>query len=137
MHSLIPQWPVLDHVTDQFNRFLLHSLRLECQSGTLWTFDDCLYISSDSHLSNEISQSLSGKSRVFFFFSFSCVSTGSSSFQQDGTLIGTSFLVCFGYWIGSSFAISSVSFICNTHLSLMQILSLNVKTSKDQHVSSS
>jgi len=44
---------------------------------------------------------------------------------QDGTLIGTSFLVCFGYWIGSSFAISSVSFICSTRLSLMQILSLN------------
>ncbi|CAF0735222.1 unnamed protein product [Rotaria sordida] len=44
---------------------------------------------------------------------------------QDGTLIGASFLVCFGYWIGSSFAISSVSFVCNTHLSLMQILHIN------------
>lgn len=54
-----------------------------------------------------------------FFFSYQI-------FQQDGTLIGTSFLICFGYWIGSSFAISSVSFVCNTHLSLMQILSLNV-----------
>ena len=47
-------------------------------------------------------------------------------FQQDGTLIGTSFLVSFGYWMGSSFAISSMSFVCNTHLSLMQILSINV-----------
>lgn len=44
---------------------------------------------------------------------------------QDGTLIGTSFLLCFGYWIGSSFLISSVSFVCNTHLTFMQILSLN------------
>ncbi|CAF2351192.1 unnamed protein product [Rotaria sp. Silwood2] len=44
---------------------------------------------------------------------------------QDGTLIGSSFLICFGYWIGSSFAISSVSFVCNTHLSLMQILNIN------------
>lgn len=49
----------------------------------------------------------------------------SSHSVQDGTLIGTSFLVCFGYWIGSSFAISSLSFICNTQLSLMQILSVN------------
>ncbi|CAF1452977.1 unnamed protein product [Didymodactylos carnosus] len=45
--------------------------------------------------------------------------------QQDGTLIGTAFFICFGYWIGSSFAISSVSFICNTRLSITQILSLN------------
>ncbi|CAF2905196.1 unnamed protein product [Rotaria sp. Silwood2] len=44
---------------------------------------------------------------------------------QDGTLIGSSFLICFGYWIGSSFAISSVSFVCNIHLSLMQILNIN------------
>lgn len=49
----------------------------------------------------------------------------SSHSVQDGTLIGTSFLVCFGYWIGSSFALSSLSFICNTQLSLMQILSIN------------
>jgi len=49
----------------------------------------------------------------------------SSHAVQDGTLIGTSFLVCFGYWIGSSVAMSSVSFICNTHLTLMQILSIN------------
>ncbi|CAF3372090.1 unnamed protein product [Rotaria socialis] len=44
---------------------------------------------------------------------------------EDGTLIGTSFLISFGYWIGSSFAISSVSFVCNTHLNLIQILCLN------------
>ncbi|UJR21777.1 hypothetical protein I4U23_024852 [Adineta vaga] len=49
----------------------------------------------------------------------------SSHSVQDGTLIGTSFLVCFGYWIGSSFAVSSFSYVCNTQLSLMQILSLN------------
>ncbi|CAF3244953.1 unnamed protein product [Rotaria socialis] len=49
----------------------------------------------------------------------------SSHSVQDGTLIGASFLVCFGYWIGSSFAVSSLSFICNTQLSLMQILSIN------------
>ncbi|CAF3176682.1 unnamed protein product [Rotaria sp. Silwood2] len=49
----------------------------------------------------------------------------SSHSVQDGTLIGTSFLVCFGYWIGSSFAISSFSFIFNTQLSLMQVLSIN------------
>ncbi|CAF0807797.1 unnamed protein product [Adineta ricciae] len=49
----------------------------------------------------------------------------SSHSVQDGTLIGTSFLVCFGYWVGSSFAISSFSYVCNTQLSLMQILSIN------------
>jgi len=49
----------------------------------------------------------------------------SSHSVQDGTLIGTSFLVCFGYWIGSSFAISSFSFICNTQLNIIQILSIN------------
>ncbi|CAF3725351.1 unnamed protein product [Rotaria sordida] len=49
----------------------------------------------------------------------------SSHSVQDGTLIGTSFLVCFGYWIGSSFAISSFSFVFNTQLSLMQVLSIN------------
>ncbi|CAF3841302.1 unnamed protein product [Rotaria sp. Silwood1] len=49
----------------------------------------------------------------------------SSHSIQDGTLIGTSFLLCFGYWIGSSFAISTFSFICNTQLTLMQILSIN------------
>ncbi|CAF1323630.1 unnamed protein product [Adineta steineri] len=49
----------------------------------------------------------------------------SSHSVQDGTLIGTSFLVCFGFWIGSGFAISSFTFVCNTQLSLMQILSIN------------
>ena len=45
---------------------------------------------------------------------------------QDGTLIGTAFFVCFSYWIGSSFLISSTSFICNSSISLFNYLSLIV-----------
>lgn len=43
---------------------------------------------------------------------------------QDGTLIGTAFFVCFTYWIGASFLISSASFICNTSITLFNYLSL-------------
>ncbi|CAH3045271.1 unnamed protein product [Porites lobata] len=44
---------------------------------------------------------------------------------QEGTLMGTAFGVCFGYWIGGSALFYSVSFMCNTHLTFLQILSLS------------
>ena len=50
--------------------------------------------------------------------------------QQEGTLMGTAFGVCFGYWIGGSALFYSVSFMCNTHLTFLQMLSLSVSMSK-------
>lgn len=47
--------------------------------------------------------------------------------KQDGTLIGTAFFVCFSYWIGISFAYSSMSFIFNTTITLFNYLSLIVR----------
>jgi len=44
--------------------------------------------------------------------------------------MGTAFGVCFGYWIGGSALFYSVSFMCNTHLTFLQILSLSVSMSK-------
>ena len=40
--------------------------------------------------------------------------------------MGTAFGVCFGYWIGGAAFFYSVSFMCNTHLTFLQILSLSV-----------
>ena len=44
--------------------------------------------------------------------------------------MGTAFGVCFGYWIGGSALFYSVSFMCNTHLTFLQMLSLSVSMSK-------
>lgn len=44
--------------------------------------------------------------------------------------MGTAFGVCFGYWIGGSALFYSVSFMCNTHLTFLQILSLSVSMIK-------
>lgn len=43
---------------------------------------------------------------------------------QEGTLMGTSFVVCFTYWFGSSGAIFLLSYLCNISLSMIQILSM-------------
>lgn len=44
---------------------------------------------------------------------------------QEGTLMGTASGVCFGYWIGGSAFFYSVAFMCSTHLTFLQILSLS------------
>lgn len=64
---------------------------------------------------------------------YACISDSLSFvlwLQQEGTLMGTAFGVCFGYWIGGSALFYSVSFMCNTHLTFLQILSLSVSMIK-------
>ncbi|WAR02962.1 YIPF3-like protein [Mya arenaria] len=43
---------------------------------------------------------------------------------EEGTLMGTAFGVCFTYWLGASGLIWVLSYVCNTHLALIQILSM-------------
>ncbi|GAB6028896.1 Protein yipf3 [Chamberlinius hualienensis] len=43
---------------------------------------------------------------------------------KEGTLMGTAFGVCFGYWLGASFAIYCLAYVCNTQISYIQTLSL-------------
>ncbi|XP_052226506.1 protein YIPF3-like isoform X4 [Dreissena polymorpha] len=43
---------------------------------------------------------------------------------EEGTLMGTSFGVCFTYWLGASGLVWVLSYVCNTHLTLIQILSM-------------
>ncbi|XP_013409665.1 protein YIPF3 isoform X2 [Lingula anatina] len=43
---------------------------------------------------------------------------------EEGTLMGTAFGVCFGYWLGVSSFIMVLSYMCNTRIVMMQILSL-------------
>ncbi|XP_069132723.1 protein YIPF3-like isoform X2 [Argopecten irradians] len=43
---------------------------------------------------------------------------------EEGTLMGTAFGVCFTYWIGASGFIWFLSFVCNTRLSMLQIMSM-------------
>ena len=45
---------------------------------------------------------------------------------QDGTLIGSSFFLCFTYWIGSSIFFSSASLVFNSKLTLFNYLDLIV-----------
>ncbi|XP_028393993.1 protein YIPF3-like isoform X1 [Dendronephthya gigantea] len=53
---------------------------------------------------------------------FSMKSSGHT--VQEGTLIGTAFIACFGYWLGASCIFKIVAHVCNTHLTSLQILSL-------------
>ena len=46
--------------------------------------------------------------------------------------MGTASGVCFGYWIGGSAFFYSVAFMCSTHLTFLQILSLSVSSSYKQ-----
>ncbi|XP_006813986.1 protein YIPF3-like [Saccoglossus kowalevskii] len=43
---------------------------------------------------------------------------------REGTLMGTAFGVCFGYWIFASCLIFMLAYVCNTHITLLQVLSL-------------
>ena len=42
--------------------------------------------------------------------------------------MGTAFGVCFGYWLGGAGFFYAVAFMCSTHLTFLQILSLSVST---------
>ncbi|XP_066921682.1 protein YIPF3-like [Clytia hemisphaerica] len=43
---------------------------------------------------------------------------------QEGTLMGTAIGVCFGYWLGGSSFYYFIAYICNSHITLLQIVSL-------------
>lgn len=43
---------------------------------------------------------------------------------EEGTLMGTAFGVCFTYWFGASGLVWVLTYVCNTHLTLIQILSM-------------
>ena len=38
--------------------------------------------------------------------------------------MGTAFGVCFTYWIGASGLVFVLTYVCNTHMALIQILSM-------------
>jgi hypothetical protein len=46
--------------------------------------------------------------------------------QEEGTLMGTAFGVCFTYWIGGAMFIWVLSYISNVHIALLQIMSMMV-----------
>ncbi|CAH1787354.1 unnamed protein product [Owenia fusiformis] len=43
---------------------------------------------------------------------------------QEGTLMGSAFAVCFGYWFGASSFVWFVSYVCNARITMLQIFSL-------------
>ncbi|XP_076336025.1 protein YIPF3-like isoform X2 [Tachypleus tridentatus] len=45
---------------------------------------------------------------------------------QEGTLMGTAFGVCFGYWLGGSALVYFLAYICNTHITFLETLSLMI-----------
>ena len=47
-------------------------------------------------------------------------------FQQEGTLMGTAFGTCFGYWFGVSSIMWVMAYICNTRITMLQIMHLLV-----------
>ena len=46
--------------------------------------------------------------------------------QEEGTLIGTAFAFCFGYWLGVSSLMFFIAYIVDAHLSAIQMFSLVV-----------
>ena len=52
----------------------------------------------------------------------------SLSLQEEGTLMGTAFGVCFGYWFGVAAFTWFLAYVCNSHIRLLQLLSLLVST---------
>ena len=64
-----------------------------------------------------------------------CVFTANFFFsQEEGTLIGTAFAFCFGYWLGVSSLMFFIAYIVDAHLSAIQVFSLIVRF--DLHISS-
>jgi hypothetical protein len=49
-------------------------------------------------------------------------------FQEEGTLIGTAFAFCFGYWLGVSSLMFFIAYIVDAHLSAIQVFSLIVSS---------
>ncbi len=49
--------------------------------------------------------------------------------QEEGTLMGSAFAVCFGYWFGVSGLMWFLSYVCNTHITILQLLSMIVSIS--------
>ena len=47
-------------------------------------------------------------------------------YQEEGTLIGTAFAFCFGYWLGVSSLVFFIAYIVDAHLSAIQMFSLIV-----------
>ena len=47
-------------------------------------------------------------------------------YQEEGTLIGTAFAFCFGYWLGVSGLVFFIAYIVDAHLSAIQVFSLIV-----------
>uniref|UniRef100_T1JBE2 Protein YIPF3 n=1 Tax=Strigamia maritima TaxID=126957 RepID=T1JBE2_STRMM len=43
---------------------------------------------------------------------------------REGTLMGTAFAVCFGYWFGASSFVYLIAYLCNSQISYLQTLSL-------------
>lgn len=46
--------------------------------------------------------------------------------QREGTLMGTAIGTCFGYWIGTSSFIYFLAYLCNSQITMLQMLSLLV-----------
>jgi len=46
--------------------------------------------------------------------------------QQEGTLMGTAFATCFGYWFGVAGFVWIICYICNTRIGMIQILNILV-----------
>lgn len=43
---------------------------------------------------------------------------------QEGTLMGTAFGTCFGYWLGTSGLVLLAAYVCSTNISMLQLLNL-------------
>ncbi|XP_071100212.1 protein YIPF3-like isoform X2 [Haliotis cracherodii] len=48
----------------------------------------------------------------------------SSHSVEEGTLMGTAFVVCFSYWFGTSSFIWFLSYVCNVRIAMVQVLSM-------------
>ena len=53
--------------------------------------------------------------------------------QQEGTLMGSAFGVCFGYWFGASGLVWVAAYVCNSKITMLQILSLVVSIQDFSH----
>ena len=46
--------------------------------------------------------------------------------QEEGTLIGAAFGMCFSYWLGASVCVWFTAYICNINIAILQVLSMLV-----------